>query len=271
MWPEQDLAWGQGGPVLGPDGPFPAICLCRGCQGAPRLQPAPHSHPAILVLQRTFGEHPCRADLVRHGRGWRPLPQADSARTVAVSRTDGSGQKLCWPRACTWGRARGVLRPSMPWVRPLPLSLPLQPWAGVPPSLLQPLEWSPGWRLHLQSLHPSLSLPGLFPVVNAREDEGKRREPGWLHRGRSSGKEGEGIGPRGALVLEPTGGGRLGVAGLPQIWGCRRGEDVPGPGRESGCPSQAPPGSGRPGWRGEPHLLCFPFATTEEGRRLGSR
>jgi len=46
------------------------------------------------------------------------------------------------------------------------------------------------------------------------------------YTGRSSEEDREETGPRGALVLEPTGGGRLGVAGPPQTRGCRRGEDV---------------------------------------------
>lgn len=187
MWPEQDQAWGQGGPELwGRMGLFLWSAFAVRAQGAPGPQPAPHSHPAVLGAAENvlLESSPAHRPWPRHrqwGAGGPSLRQTQPGPLLFLGQTAqgrsragrgvGVGAAVC-------GRARGVLRPSMPWVRQPPLSLPLQPWLGVPPFLPQPPEWSPVWHLHLRSLRPSLGLPKLLPVVSVQEGQGKRGESG---------------------------------------------------------------------------------------------
>ena len=105
---------------------------------------------------------------------------------------------------------------------------------------------NPSWQLHLRSLYLTLGpLPRpaqLFLVVNIWEDQGGVGGLGWLQRGQVREK-----GAGGNWSWSPP--KRVGwTGGLPQRWGCRRGEDVLGP---SGGPWLFPPWSwGRPQARG---------------------
>lgn len=218
MWPTQDLAWGQGGPALGQDGPFPTTCLCPWGPVCPVLSLHHTLSPQCLVLQRTFSER-APVQTCHRTEGRRPLPRADSG--PLWSQNTGSVQEPRWPASPPLGTERGefscdpachepgshgfLKATTFPWKSPWPLRLPPHQWAVSPPFLLQPPAWNPGWHLHLQSLPPSLGLPGWFSAANVRGDQGKRQEPGVACTGAGPAERNE----RELIQQEPPRGGRM--------------------------------------------------------------
>lgn len=189
------------GPTSGLDGPFPALCLCSGAGGRPvlvALSPQP-SKPWRIFSEHAGAGRPLASAAVRRLEA---LPWVASAWTSTVSQNGAPVQLPTNP-------------PSEPNVRRFSCDpachRPRAAASSGPPPSCHHLPW--------KSLWPLLAPPSPLGSGSLLSSPASRADPqlvctssvlAWTHgawngcRGaRSHGKELEGTGPRGALVLEP--------------------------------------------------------------------
>lgn len=188
------MARGQGGLALGPGGPFLPFACAAGTREAQPSACTTHSpHQTQCCREHSVREHQCRLDLVP-AQELEATPSGRLRQDRWCFSTNSIGQKLCWPASLPSGaecqelralhaRGPGAAASSRP--PPPPEQSVATAYTPAPVSSGSPLLFlaAPLGICTFAACIPSLGLPSSFPVLNAQEDQEKRREPGMATQG----------------------------------------------------------------------------------------